>query len=253
MTDWKETTRELERLLKLRSYPVAYKKLDDARQLDDIPRVRRLDRFFVFCQLPGLVRTRGWTIGATMDDQISDRCSRLHGLADATQESMAQESAQLSTTWFATPEEAMKQQAVYPRIPKGEAIVLAPLASGKFDPDVVLIYGNPGQMMMIMSGIQKIEFQRFQFFYIGEGACADSLGQCYTTGKPALSIPCFGERRFGEVLDDEMVLALPPDWVGKAIEGMQRLSAIGLRLPVPIHGGEHDPSPALTRAYPKKD
>ena len=80
--------------------------------------------------------------------------------------------------------------------------MLAPLASGKFDPDVILIYGNPTQLMLLMNGLQFKDYERFQFFFIGEGACADGLAQCYTSGKPALAIPCFGERRFGGV--DEM-------------------------------------------------
>jgi uncharacterized protein (DUF169 family) len=252
MTDWKELTREMERVLKLRSFPVAYKKLDEVKDLENIPKVRRLNRFFVFCQLPALVRTRGWTVGVTLEDNINARCSRIHGLADATDESRAEESTQLSTTWFATPEEAMEQQLIYPRIPKGEAIVLAPLASGKFDPDVVLIYGTPAQLMMILCGLQKVRFESFQFSFIGEGACADSLAQCYVSGKPSLAIPCFGERRFGEVLDEEMVLALPPGLLEKALEGMQKLSAVGLRLPIPFHGAEGDPSAALAFAYPKK-
>ena len=31
MTDWRKLVREIERLIKLRTYPVAYKKLEDAR------------------------------------------------------------------------------------------------------------------------------------------------------------------------------------------------------------------------------
>lgn len=252
MTEWREITRELEGLLKLKTFPIAYKKLDDAAEMENIPKVRRLDRFYTFCQLPGLVRSRGWTVGITADDNINSRCARLHGLDEATEESMAQESATLSTTWFKDPEQAMEQQKLYPRIPKGEAVVMAPLASGKFDPDVVLIYGNPAQLMMALCGLQKIQFERYEFFFIGEGACADSLGQCYTTGKPALALPCFGERRFGEVLDEELVLALPPAMVQTAIDGLKKLSAVGLRMPIPMHGAEHDPSPALGRAYPGK-
>ncbi|MEE8397967.1 MAG: DUF169 domain-containing protein [Desulfobacterales bacterium] len=253
MTNWKELTAELEQVLKLRSYPVAYKRLEDAGELDSIRKVRRMDRFFLFCQLPGLVRTRGWTMGATAEDNVNSRCARLHGLADATEDSMAAESSSLSTTWFASPEQAMKQQHDYPRIPKGKAIVLAPLAAGKFDPDVVLIYANPAQLMMVLCGLQKIDYEQFHFTFIGEGACSDSLGKCYVSGKPALALPCFGERRFGEVLDEEMVLALPPGLVETALEGMRRLSAVGLRLPIPIHGAEGDPQIALSAAYPKKN
>jgi len=250
MSDWGELTKEMERVLRLRNFPVAYKRLENVEDLENIRKVRRLDRFMTVCQLQGIVRSRGWTVGVTSEDDLNLRCTRIHGLAEPTKESMIEESEHLATTWFSTPEQAMKQQADYPRVPKGEAIVFAPLASGKFEPDVVLIYANPAQLMMVMCGLQKVEYERFQFFFIGEGACADSLAQCYVTGKPALAIPCFGERRFGEVLDEEMVLALPPPMVERAIEGMRRLSAVGLRFPIPFHGAEIDPSSALSRAYP---
>lgn len=252
MTNWTELTQELEKVLRLKTFPIAYKKLDKASELDSIKKVRRLNRYFTFCQLPGLVRYRGWTVGVTDKDNMNSRCTRLHGLADATEESKGEESARLSTTWFASPEQAMKQQQDYLRIPKGEAIVMAPLASGKFDPDEVLIYGNPAQLMMALCGLQRIEYEQFHFTFIGEGACNDSLGKCYNTGKPSLAIPCFGERRFGEVLDDEIVLALPPHLVETVLDGLGKLAAVGLRLPIPIHGAEGDPQQALAAAYPSK-
>jgi uncharacterized protein (DUF169 family) len=245
MTDWKGLTQEMERLLRLRNYPVAYKRLEDAKDLENIPKIRRLDRPFTFCQVPALVRIRGWTIGITAEDNIWSRCSRINGLADATEGSMAEESVVLGNTWLASGEQAMKQQAAYPRIPKGEALVLAPLASGKFEPDIVLIYETPARLMMMLCGLQKIEFERFKFFFVGEGACADSLAQCYVSQKPSLALPCFGERRFGEVRDEELVLALPAAFVEKAVEGMLKLSSIGFRFPIPFYGAEHDPLPAL--------
>ena len=250
MSNWGELTRELERTLRLRTFPVAYKRLETAEDLAHIPKVRRMDRFFTFCQLPALVRTRGWTIGATLEDDINERCARIHGLAAPTQKSMAEEAAELSTTWYPTVDEASRQLAESPRIPPGGAIVLAPLAAEKFDPDVVLIYGTPVQAMFILNGLQRKKHERFQFFFIGEGACADSLAQCYVSGKPALTIPCFGERRFGEVLDEEMVLALPAEAVGRAVEGMRELATVGLRSPIPVWGAECDPLPTLARAYP---
>jgi uncharacterized protein (DUF169 family) len=251
VTDWGKLVREMERLIRLRTFPVAYKKLENADHLSKITKVQRLDRFFTFCQLVALVRTRGYTLGATVEDDIFPRCARIHGLANTTEESIAEEIIPLSTTWFATPEEASKQFAAYPRIPPGKAIILAPLASGKFEPDVVLIYGTPGQLMLMLNGLQWKDYERFQFFFIGEGACADSLAQCYISGKPSLAIPCFGERRFGEVLDEELVLALPPAMIEKAIEGMQKLSASGIRYPIPVYGAECDPLPVLIRGNPK--
>jgi uncharacterized protein (DUF169 family) len=147
-------------------------------------------------------------------------------------------------------EEAKKQMEVYPTVPPGEAVVLAPLAAGKFEPDVVLIYGNPAQMMYLMNGLQFKDYERFQVFFIGEGSCADGLAQCYTTGKPALAIPCMGERAFGAVSDDEMVMALPPGMTAKVVEGMQALKSRGIGYPVSYLGPMCDPSPVLTMIYP---
>jgi uncharacterized protein (DUF169 family) len=140
--------------------------------------------------------------------------------------------------------------AEYPLIPPGEAAVLAPLASGKFHPDVILIYGNPAQMMLLMNGLQFKDYERFQFFFIGEGSCADGLAQCYTSGKPALAIPCMGERAFGAVTDDEMVMALPPGMMTKAVEGLKALKSRGISYPIMYLGPLCDPSPILMQIYP---
>ncbi len=251
MTDWARITSEVERLLRLRTYPVAYKRLEKLEELDKIPKVRRYDRNFTFCQVPALVRRGGWTVGVTRGN-MGERCARIHGLAPTTEEAIENEANLFATyTWFANVEEARKQMAVYPLIPPGEALVLAPLASGKFDPDVVLIYGNTAQMMLLMNGLQFTDYERFQFFFIGEGSCADGLAECYVNGKPSLAIPCYGERRFGGVTEDELVLAVPPGMMEKAVEGMQALWNRGLRYPIMYYGPECDPSEAQARAYPQ--
>ncbi len=248
--DWAGLTQEMERLLRLKTSPIAYKRLDKLEEMEKIPELIRLDRRASFCQVPAMVRTIGMTVGATRDN-FGDRCARINGLAPTTEKQVAWEADSFATTWFANVEEAKKQMAAYPLVPPGEAIVLAPLAAGKFDPDVILIYANPAQMMLLMNGLQFKDYQRFQFFFIGEGSCADGLAQCYTTGKPALAIPCMGERAFGAVTEDELVMALPPAMMAKAVEGLQALKARGIGYPIKYLGPLCDPSPVLTRIYPE--
>jgi uncharacterized protein (DUF169 family) len=202
-----------------------------------------------------MARVNGWTVGATKEDaregRLLDRCSRIHGLRTASEKSMAAEAASLSTTWFSSADDAMKQQRDYPRIPAGEAIVLAPLSVDSFDPDVVMIYGLPAQVMLVMCGLQKERYERFPFSFIGEGACADSLAQCYVSRKPALAIPCYGERSLGGVTDEEVVLALPPWELEKTVSGLERLGSIGFRYPVRRRIAEMDLAEALRERYPK--
>ena len=159
----------------------------------------------------------------------------------------------MSTTWFADPEQALEQQRETPRVTVGEAIVAAPLGKEKFEPEVISIYANPAQIMMILCGLQKEKYERFPFFFIGEGACADSLAQCYISGKPAVAIPCYGERAMGQVADDEMVIALPPSEMGRAVSGLKKLTKIGFRYPIAFIGGITDPASALSQFYPTPD
>jgi uncharacterized protein (DUF169 family) len=249
-TDWAGLSRDMECLLRMKAVPVAYKRLEKLAELDKIPDVVRLDRRASFCQVPAMVRTIGVTIGATRDN-FGDRCARINGLAPTTEKQVAWEVEGFAHGWFANEEEARKQMAEYPLVPPGEAVVLAPLAAAKFDPDVILIYGNPAQMMLLMNGLQFKDYERFQFFFIGEGSCADGLAQCYTTGKPALAIPCMGERAFGAVTEDEMVMALPPAMMAKAVEGLQALKERGISLPIKYLGPLCDPSPVLLQIYPQ--
>jgi uncharacterized protein (DUF169 family) len=248
--DWAGLSQEVERWLHLKASPVAYKRLEAAAELDEIAEVVPLNRHASFCQVPAMVRNMGLTISATRDN-FGDRCARINGLAPTTEKQLAWETEQFANSWFANAEEARKQMAAYPLVPPGEAIVLAPLAAGKFEPDVILIYGNPAQMMFLMNGLQFRDYERFQFFFIGEGSCADGLAQCYTTGKPALAIPCLGERAFGAVTEDELVMALPPAMMSKAVEGLRALKSRGVGYPINYLGPVCDPSSALTMIYPE--
>ncbi len=250
--DWAELTRELERSLRLRTYPIAYKRLERLDELDKIPTVVRLDRGFTFCQLPTLVRRgEGMTIGVTREDPINPRCARIFGLAATTQEQLSQEVTYFTNTYFTTEEKARRQMAAYPPISPGEAIMVAPPASVKLDPEVVLIYGTPAQMMVLMCALQVKGFKWFQFLFIGEGSCADSLAQCYVPSKPALSIPCYGERAFGSVEEDKLVLAVPPGMMGEAVEGLQTPEKRQRGYPTVFLGPGCSPSLALAQLAPR--
>jgi uncharacterized protein (DUF169 family) len=83
-------------------------------------------------------------------------------------------------------------------------------------------------------------------------ACADSWGRALETRQPSLSIPRFAERRYGGVLDEEMVMALPPDDIVKAIAGMEALAKNGLRYPFPQYGIHQDVRPGMAVSYPNR-
>ncbi|MNX96105.1 hypothetical protein D3C86_1284070 [compost metagenome] len=62
-------------------------------------------------------------------------------------------------------------------------------------------------------------------------------------------MPCFAERRYGGVPDEEMLMALPPRYLPVAIEGMKALSANGLRYPIAPYGIQNDVRAGMGVSY----
>ena len=123
---------------------------------------------------------------------------------------------------------------------------ISPLRSARIDdPDIVLFYGTPGQTILFVNGLQWKRYKRYDMTITGESACSDSWGRALATGETSISIPCYAERRFGGVADDEMLLAMPPDEFARGIEGLQGLGKVGLRYPIPPWGSHADPSEGM--------
>lgn len=244
--NWEPIVRRMELLLRLKSFPVAFKMLKDKEQLDTIPFLRRTNDKKTLCQLITQVRGADWTVGAVADDFTGPVCPSIIGLSDTPPE--FKDGTFRSIVWTQTRKDGKKYEESIPRLPLGkyEAVVMAPLVYGPFDPDIVLIYCNPAQMMLLINALQFEDYEVMQFFCVGESSCSDAIARCYNTGKPSLTIPCYGERRYGHAQDDEMVMALPPEYIEKALRGLEILYRRGIRYPISYAGAEQD----LTSAFP---
>ena len=64
-----------------------------------------------------------------------------------------------------------------------------------------------------------------------------------------MSIPCYGERRYGHAQDDELVMAIPAEMMDKALNGMEALYRRGIRYPISYAGAETDVAHAFPPAY----
>jgi len=65
--DWEKIIRRMELLMRLKSFPVAFKILADKMELEKIPFMRRLAKKVTLCQLITLARNFDWTVGAEQD------------------------------------------------------------------------------------------------------------------------------------------------------------------------------------------
>ncbi len=247
--DWERIIRRMEQLLRLRSFPVAFKLLEDEEELNRIPYMRRLKHKVTLCQLITLVRNFDWTVGATQDDFISETCGSILGFCDIPE--INKDGTFRSIIWVQKKEDGKRYEDSIPRIPLGRyrAVALAPLVYNPFDPDIVLIYGNPAQIMLIMNALQFEKYEVIHSYFVGETSCADVIARCYLDHKPYFTIPCYGERRYGHAQDDELVIGIPEDMMEKALRGLEALYRRGVRYPISYAGAEMDLSDAFPEVY----
>ena len=251
--DWGKPIRTIERLMRLKSFPVAFKLLEKKQSLAEIPFLRRMSHKSTLCQMINLARNFDWTVGADKGDFISAMCPSIIGLAEILP--YMADGTFRSIVWTKGRTDGKKYETGIPRLETGkyEAVALAPLVYNPFDPDIILIYANPAQMMLLINALQFEDYEVMQFFCVGESSCSDAIARCYLTGKPSLTIPCYGERRYGHAQDDELVMAIPAGMLDKAVKGMEALYRRGIRYPISYAGAEADVSRTFPGAYGEQE
>jgi uncharacterized protein (DUF169 family) len=86
-------------------------------------------------------------------------------------------------------------------------VIYGPLASSPLPPDVVLLFVNANQTLILSEATQQVENQNAPA--MGRPACA-IVPQVMNTGRAALSLGCCGARAYLDVLtDDVAVFAIP--------------------------------------------
>lgn len=248
--DWERIVADLNRLLRLRTTPIAMKRFATVEEMAAIPKIRRPNAIHTTDQVVGMAARNAWTVGITVDDLVGQQCAAVVGLAPRDEAFLS--GRNMVGVWYSTPEDSAAHQAAMDLAPFGghQALAVSPLTSGRLDPpDICLVYANPAQMILFVNGLQWAGYEKLEWGVVGESACADSWGRALATGRPSLSLPCFAERRYGGVPDDELLIALAPHYLPKAVEGLEALSRNGLRYPIPPYGITSDVRAGMGVSY----
>ncbi|MBR1207210.1 MULTISPECIES: DUF169 domain-containing protein [unclassified Bradyrhizobium] len=243
---------DLNNLLRLKTMVIGIKMFARVEEMEAIPKIRRPSAVHTTDQIVSMASRLGWTVGITGDDLVGAQCRAVIGLAPQDEKWLAGEN--YVGVWHGTAEDARKRQEALDVVPYGQyqAMAVSPLTSGRLNPpDICLVYATPGQMIILINGLQYTGYKKFEWGVVGETACADSWGRALKTGEPSLSLPCFAERRYGGVPDEEMLMALPPAYLVKAIAGMKQLAKNGLRYPIAPYGIQADVRAGMGVSYKK--
>ena len=241
---------DLNRLLRLRTTPIGMKLFATEAEMAAVAKIRRPKDIHTTDQIVGQASRNGWTVGITAKDLVGAQCSTVIGLHPRSEEWLSGE--RMKGVWYSSEEDAAAHQNAMDVVPFGEheAMAVSPLASGRINPpDICLIYATPAQMIIFINGLQWTGYKKLEFSCVGESACADSWGRALSTGEPSLSLPCFAERRYGGVMEDELLMAIPPHFLPKVVQGLEALAKNGLRYPIANYGVNNDVRAGMGVSY----
>ena len=205
---------DLNRLLRLRTTPIGMKLFESMDEMTAIERIRRPKDVHTTDQIVGQAARNGWTVGITAEDLVGAQCSTVIGLHPRNEDWLSGD--RMNGVWFGSQEDAAAHQKAMDVVDYGkyQAMAVSPLSSGRLNPpDICLIYATPAQMILFINGLQWTGYKKLDFGCVGESACADSWGRALATGEPSLSLPCYAERRYGGVMEDELFMAIPPHFL----------------------------------------
>lgn len=104
---------------------------------------------------------------------------------------------------------------------RSQYVIYSPLSATPLPPDVVLLFVNAGQTLILTEATQQVEGQTAPA--MGRPACA-VVPQVMNTGRAALSLGCCGARAYLDVLTDGIALFAIPG--AKLAQYAERIAAL---------------------------
>lgn len=235
MNDLKAFEAALQTYIRPGSFPVAIRMVEAGESLPD--RVRRplkdLGLRLAICQGVAMARRYGWVVALSREDVSCPPARAIFGLEPRLE--YFEQGMACYGMYTATPEAGAVTEAQVARFEPGryEAILAAPLFRTTFEPHLVLIYGNPAQVMRLVAAALWREGGRLTSSFSGRADCSDSTIVTMQTGQCQVILPCYGDRIFAMTQDHEMAFTVPAARLGEIIEGLEGTHRGGIRYPMP--------------------
>jgi len=223
-----------------RSFPLAVKFMGKDEKFPE--NVRRpgkaLGKRVTICQAITMARIYGWSVGLDKSDIICVPAILAWGMSGA-QDARKEMVSLLIQVGFAQNEQIAKAQAetmILPEEGSVSGILIAPLAKTFWNPDVIVIYGNPAQVMRLVQALRFSRLDSITGDFQGKIACVETLYAAHATQSPRISIPGMGDRIFSMTQDDELALTFPANLLPDLMTGLSEAGKpIGARYPVTFY------------------
>jgi uncharacterized protein (DUF169 family) len=233
MPDLKEVEQALNTYIRPLTHPVAIKMLKSEDEIPEKTRrpFKQLKKKIAICQGIAMARKLAWSVAMGKEDmQCSLGAAPFGFFKDIDYFNEGNMAAGMFTP---TKEIGKKQEDLIDRFEHGaySHILVSPLSRASFEPDALLLYGNPAQIMRLVQGALYNEGGSVQSSAMGRLGCA-SIITVIKSDKCRYLLPGNGDRVFGMTQDWEMSFMMPISKVETVLDGLVKTHKAGIRYPI---------------------
>lgn len=235
----KELDSVLSKYIRPLTYPVAVKFLEQGEELPPKTRIPTRDFGYAIALCQGMTAARklGWSMAFYKQDEACALGQVICGYVE--EPDFIKDGSVVKPLYVGTDEAAARTQASTPKPPAADTvgILLVPLHLALFNPDIVVVYGNPAQITRLVQGALYNTGGYIESRFAGRGACGGELIVPRMKGECNVVCPGGGERVFALTADDEMAFAIPSCQIQNVMEGVEATHKGGVaRIPTPVAG-----------------
>jgi uncharacterized protein (DUF169 family) len=225
---------EIERLLRMKTYPIAAKML---RREDEISKSAKrpkkdLGHHLALCQAISMARREGETLALLKEDMWCYLPVIGFGMAEAPDYFLKGEF--LYPRFIKSPEIGRKVVQSLPCLETGRyiGITVAPLEKLDFAPDLFILYVDSLQLVQLLMARRWADGGDITSTLSATAACVSTIVPVVKEREFQVAIPCPGDRKRGMATDEEMIFSGPADRLEELVAGLTHLKESGSGLPL---------------------
>ncbi len=217
------------------TFPVTVRMVKRGEQLPDRVKhpLQNMNIKIATCQAIAMARRYGWVIAIGEEDISCPLTAVVFGFRKASEFYI--QGRACAGMYTETEEAGIRSEEQVEKFPFGEYeyILMAPLHRTEFEPEVIIVYANPAQILRLLTAALWKSGGRLTSSFGGRIDCAEEIIAPLHSGKCEVILPCYGDRIFAQTQDHEMAFSIPVSRAGEVVEGLIGTHKGGVRYPIP--------------------
>lgn len=217
------------------SFPVAVRMVKPGETLPE--RVKRpvedMGIKVATCQAIAIARRYGWVVAIGDEDISCPLTAVVFGFRRPSEFYL--QGRACAGMYTETEEAGVRSEEQVEKFSFGEYryILVAPLHRTAFEPEVIIIYANPAQVLRLLTAALWKSGGRLTSSFGGRIDCAEEIIVPLRSKNCEVILPCYGDRIFAQTQDQEMAFSIPVSRIKDIIEGLEGTHKGGVRYPIP--------------------